>query len=245
MYKVTPLICADMTVPKPQVFRNRGWGESAKIASVAWLIQRCGVTTLIDTSLGGTWTDPDFATTRASLVDWKLHGNGVSDQLAACGLALSDIDRVILTHLHIDHIASLPSFTNAEIVLSRRGWDCASAERHPWLNTYSHEVLDWIARRRDRVRMVADDEVIEGDIRLRWLGGHSPCSQAVILPTRAGLAAFAGDVVPMKENWKSNQPTGHYQNLREVADAYDFLEQFEEIVPGHDPVPPQWMESLP
>lgn len=245
MYAVTPLVCAHTIAPRPQLVRNTGWGEQVTIASVAWLLRGMGRTMLIDTSLGGARDDPAFARTRASLESWEISGGGILGRLGALGLAPRDVDTVILTHLHTDHIASIPAFASARIVVSCTGWNRARAETHPWLDTYSREILGWMAGRGNQLHLVSDADEIAGEIGFRWLGGHSPCSQAVLLRTKAGRTAFAGDLVPLAENWKTGTPTGHFQNLREVADAYAYLSDFDAIVPGHDPEPPAWMEPAP
>ena len=245
MYTVTPLVCAHTTAPKAQLLRNAGWGEQLCIASVAWLIRGQGRIMLIDTSLGGAWNDPAFATTRSSLANWKVSGGGVVGKLSALGISPEDIDTVMLTHLHTDHIASLPAFGAARIVVSRTGWDRVRAESHPWFDTYSREIFSWMTAASDRIHLVSDDDEIPGGISFRWMGGHSPCSQAVALQTKVGRTAFAGDLVPLTENWLTGIPTGHYQNLREVAEAYAFLSDFDAVVPGHDPQPLDWMDPAP
>ncbi len=245
MYDVTPLVCARASAPKAQLFRNIGWAEQVNIASIAWLLRGPGGTILIDTSLGGAEADLAFSNTRASLDAWEICGGGILGRLDSLGLSPKDINTVILTHLHADHIASLPEFGSSRIVLSRTGWNQAHTTSHPWLNPYPREIISWLDARSDQLRLVPDEgETLDG-ISFQWVGGHSACSQVVILETKAGRTAFSGDLVPFAENWEKRIPTGHYQNLNEVAAAYEYLERFDAIVPGHDPEQPVWMEPAP
>jgi len=243
IYSVKPLICAEAVVPRPFVYRHAGWGETVKIASVAWLLERGAERALIDTSLGACADVPAYARLHETLAGmWTWRSGGVLDALAAESVAAGEIGTIYLTHLHNDHVAGLPAFPEARVVLSKRGWEAARGEHHPWFATYAPELMDHLASR--PVELAGDEEDVGDGVSVRWLGGHSPCSQAVIIDTTAGRTAFAGDVVPMALSWSERHPTGHYQSLREVARAYEILEGFDLIVPGHDPDQPSWNAGL-
>jgi N-acyl homoserine lactone hydrolase len=242
VHDVHALICAEMTASRAHVMRNRDWDVTIKLASVCWLAETDGHRMLIDTSIGALDQDPRFAATYARLAaGWSWKVGGCLSALAAHGLDASDIDAVVLTHLHADHVADVAAFPRARFFVSCRGWNAASSETHPWLATYPQDVLDHLRGIGHRLVLCDDDEIVAPGVRVRWLGGHSPCSQAVVISTRAGLTAFPGDLVPLADNWRLRHPTGHYEDLRQVAEAYDFLGAFDAVVPSHDPIQPAWM----
>lgn len=50
----------------------------------------------------------------------------VAPQLRARGVEPSEIRRVVLSHLHTDHVGGLDAFTHAEVIVSRREWERAA-----------------------------------------------------------------------------------------------------------------------
>jgi N-acyl homoserine lactone hydrolase len=72
-------------------------------------------TVLVDVGLG--WND--FTKEMAGvygIVGWA----GPETILARVGIAPEDVDTIILTHHHFDHVTALGSFPNAEVVIQRR-----------------------------------------------------------------------------------------------------------------------------
>jgi glyoxylase-like metal-dependent hydrolase (beta-lactamase superfamily II) len=178
------------------------------------LLRRGDRTVLVETGCGDKWSEKERAI-------YGLDGRTVVDALREHGVDPASIETVIVTHLHFDHAGGLttldgdtprPVFPNAEVVVQRREWDDALANRSTMTRTYLRSHLDPIA---DRVRLVDGAADILPGIRVEPLPGHTPGQQGVFIETSDGTIVFPGDLIP----------TVHHAHLS-AATAYD-LEPYE------------------
>jgi glyoxylase-like metal-dependent hydrolase (beta-lactamase superfamily II) len=157
-------------------------------------------------------------------------------QLAAHGVAPEDVGAVIITHLHFDHVDELDIYPNARIIVSKRGLEAATAFpgwHGSWapFKTLQGLTQDW----KDRVLAADDAEILPG-IRTMWLGGHTPCSQAVLVQTEIGRVALTGDTVSLLANFERGVPVGVAVDYQQCRDAMNRLRQAADVVvPSHDP----------
>jgi glyoxylase-like metal-dependent hydrolase (beta-lactamase superfamily II) len=131
------------------------------------------------------------------------HGN-LFDQLRELKIVPDEIGHIIFSHLHADHHGmddarnggAAESFTNALLHLSARGWKDNVDRRADgrWNSYVDFAFADFIERRQQsrRVQLDDDSQVMPG-VRTLYLGGHSVCSQAVLLDTADGLVILASD----------------------------------------------------
>jgi glyoxylase-like metal-dependent hydrolase (beta-lactamase superfamily II) len=100
----------------------------------------------------------------------------ILDALREAGVSSESVRHVIPTHLHFDHAGGLTrkhagrddvtlTFPNADVIVQRREWDDANANRSVMTRTYLKENLDPI---RDRLRLIDSPEPFDpGAIRER------------------------------------------------------------------------------
>lgn len=137
----------------------------------------------------------------------------------------TDVQFVSITHTHYDHASLIDIFPNATIVLTRRTYDAGSGSLDSFSSTW-----------RQRARIVADDEEFVPGISLFWVGGHSPCSQAMRVQTADGIAIICGDTVFLYRNIEENRPIGAAHSIDECYTAMERIRREADIVlPGHDP----------
>jgi len=176
--------------------------------------------------------------------------------LAKIDLRPTDVDTILVTHLHFDHIGNFQAFPNAQIYIQLD-------EYMGWLRTLSLPkdfgggARDWILSSLDpqdihNVAMAISQNkatLIEGDVEV--LPGitahlakdsHTFGTQWFEVKTLNGLFAIAGDAVYWYSNVEQMWPPGYnqgnpfnqlftYENIR-VALQRDL----ERLIPGHDPL---------
>jgi glyoxylase-like metal-dependent hydrolase (beta-lactamase superfamily II) len=176
----------------------------------------------------------------------------VLDHLGRLGIGTGSIDHIIFTHLHYDHVGGsrppdaglLWDFPGALIHVSRRGWEDNLARRADgwrWTSYVDFEISQEIFVRGNegRARMADEEEILPG-LRTRYLGGHSVCSQAVLVDTAEGTAVIAGDVVYRYEYLAEGIVARLRTTPEEYAEAVVRVVRLVEesggvLVPVHDP----------
>ena len=125
--------------------------------------------------------------------------------LAQAGLTASDIDIVLASHLHFDHVGGftaraddgriVPRFPRARYVVHRGEWHDAT---HPHeRNRASYLADDFVPLEQAGVLDLVDDdaEVMPG-VRLRRSGGHTQHHQVVMIESGGEVAVFSADMYP-------------------------------------------------
>ncbi|WP_207482792.1 MBL fold metallo-hydrolase [Arenibaculum pallidiluteum] len=192
-------------------------GTGTFVQSVhSWLVRTPHHTILIDTATGNDKLRPDVP---------ALHrlNEPFLARLAAAGVAPEEVDHVLLTHIHADHVGWntrlvdgrwVPTFPNATYVFSRieqsygeslaDGAEPADAVRsdralgpavrRPFDRVYDDSVRPVIEAGLARLVEVDGSEVLEG-LSFIPTPGHSVDHASIRLVSRGEQALFAGDVM--------------------------------------------------
>ncbi|MDF5757528.1 MBL fold metallo-hydrolase [Spongiactinospora sp. TRM90649] len=139
-----------------------------------------GRTILVDAGIGGTGSPAS---------SWAPVPGRLPDELAAAGVRPEDVDVVVLTHLHSDHVSGAtadgrPVFPNARHLVQRAEVAAVEKEGGP----VRTEVLDPL---RDLLHVVDGDAEVVPGVRVVATPGHTPGHQIV----RVGELAMTGDLL--------------------------------------------------
>ena len=165
----------------------------------------------------------------------------VEDGLAKLGLKPGDIEIVIVTHLHFDHIALGYLYKNARFVVQKNELDYALSPHPIDAGLYDKTTFE------DLNMEVIDGqkELIPG-VCVFPTPGHTPGSQSVEVSTLAGKAIITGFCCTLSSftqtnemkrwGWEVTIPLVHH----DVREAYDSVlkvkRQADVIIALHDPI---------
>lgn len=212
-------------------------GPRDPMALFALLIRSEGATVLVNT---GPALDP-FLRPGQHLLEMS-EDDRIDRRLAALGVAMDDIEHVIITPMESYTLGGIDQFPNAEIHINREGWADVFAPRykHPsndaLHNCLTPHQIDYLFNRAwDRVDLMRHEVCILPGIDVFWVGGHRPSSIAVKVETREGVAIYS-DCMFRYENIHENRVLGINENMYEVLDAYERIRSEADILlPMYDP----------
>ena len=163
------------------------------------LIVRGEKTLLIDAGCGDKM---DAKSAAIYALDRSYH---LDHSLAEAGLTPADIDIVLASHLHFDHVGGftalakdgslVPRFPKARYVAHRGEWADAT---HPHeRNRASYLQENFVPLKDAGVLTLVDEgaEIMPG-VRFRWSGGHTPNHQVVMIESGGKTAVFTADMYP-------------------------------------------------
>ena len=162
-----------------------------------WVVQVGGLTVVVDTGIGNGKSRPFSA-----LFDQL--DNPVLERFEAAGYQREQVDYVLLTHLHVDHVGWnthwqndrwTPVFPNASYVFGQRERDYfATPQGEPRRMVFEDSVLPLIEAGQTRVVADEGEEIVDG-IRFLPTPGHSIGHMAIEIRSRGQAALFSGDVM--------------------------------------------------
>ena len=212
MFGVTPKALWSRWLPPDR--KNR-----VEVALNCLLIRAGGKNVLVDTGVGTKHG------ARARSI-FRLRGGQLLAGLSQHGLQPEDIDLVVLTHLHFDHVGGCtyyraggyrsggrqkaqdlaPVFPKATHLVQGADWREATETNERTSRAYYPEDFMPLADAKQLELVAGDTELLPG-LWLRRSGGHTAGHQIVCLESEGERAATFGDLIPMPEHLPLNYLT--------------------------------------
>lgn len=146
----------------------------------------------------------------------------ITEELKKENLSPGDIDIVVLTHLHLDHIVNVNMFPNAKIYCK-------------FINTYPGQAHNPKGSYLERTEIVDGTKIAE-DVTFLLAHGHSNDMVVVVVKTEKGKIIVAGDAVPNEEmmDLSKHPPEMVIFDINQFNESRKkIIEIADYIVPGH------------
>ena len=178
-------------VPRATYFPDAPAGEQMAVPCYCFLVTDGKTHLLVDTG-----PDP-AAAAKGDLAIVGPGAVGLRETLARERISVNDVDYVLHTHLHYDHIENDRLFPRAEVFVQRRELTWA---RGPEAGRFYVGIDELVQMLGDRLNLVEGEREILPGITLLPNGGHTPGHQSVLVATHHGTTCVCGDIVPMTAN---------------------------------------------
>jgi N-acyl homoserine lactone hydrolase len=234
-YKVTVLRMGLLKdVDYSQIVYLKDMGKKMDFPVWAVLLQGNGKQILVDMGI----FDPDWASKNILKCIREEIDHPAKALKMADNLNPEDVDYVIFTHLHWDHIGdNLKPFKKARFVVQDQEWRYmfAPVSYQKW--AYQSSLGVCLDRGLDFFQwyfVTGWVDFLPG-IKLIPTPGHTPGSQVVLVKTEEGSLAIAGDAMNMIDNLELDLPSGITTNGEDYMKSMALIRKYADYaIGGHE-----------
>ncbi len=241
MYDILPLKVGQCMCPAELNCLLHDWDKKVRFFYYFWLIRGHGKTVLVDTGF-----DLEYAHRFMGDMQQKPSERPLTI-LKKLGVAPTDIDYVIITHAHFDHLSPLLNeYSRAKIVIQKRELECGIKPPHAWFVQFNDgDVVRSLRKENAHRTIVVDgDKSILPGLKVFWTGGHSPGHQSVLVSTRQGPTVLCGDVAFTYKNLQQDIPIGLSTSVEESLLSMRKIRKLGKVLlPGHDPLVMRYVKT--
>jgi len=231
-----------MGFEKSGLFFGERSGERVRIPIACYLVKTSDTTILFDTGLspravpGLLRSDALAAFTEADLLVNRLDSVGIEPE---------NVDVVVLSHLHFDHVGGAFLFTKSELVAQQDEYAYASYPAGFFSGFYYKKNFDLPGYL--LLHVAGDTEIVPGVTVLRS-DGHTPGHQSLLIELpQTGPVILAGDCCYWQESIEKEIPPGVVWDPTRAMHSIKRLKTVARLMngrifPSHDPV--FWASAL-
>jgi glyoxylase-like metal-dependent hydrolase (beta-lactamase superfamily II) len=224
----------------PEVLaENRAWMQQAHaidpqdtliLAFQSYVVKTPHHTILIDSCIGNDKPRPTRPKWHMKTDDTYLRA------LSAAGLGVGDIDFVMCTHLHVDHVGWntrlengrwVPTFPNARYIFGKGEFDYWTAQHaKAEVPPFADSVLPVVEAK--KAEIVTNDYQIGDHVRLLPTPGHTPGHVAFAFGRGKDEAVFSGDLMhsPLQTRYPELSAKFDVDQAQAATTRRNFLERY-------------------
>ncbi len=163
-------------------------------------------------------------------------------QLKEHGIEPNEIDDIIITHAHFDHLSDVINlFSKAQIHIQKKEYEFVTAPPHPWFQEMVDVILikELAKQGPQRFNLIDGECEILPGLEVMLTPGHTPGHQSIIVKTKSGRVCITGDSILNYRNLNEDIGPGFNSNLIESLQSIRKLRELSDkgitILCGHDP----------
>ena len=235
-YEIIPLVLGTLKVDKSAMMYFVGCGVKVTISVACFYIKGAEKHILVDTGA------PAEVNRKHCPEELPSDIQSFEKALGKQGLKPEDIDIVIQTHLHHDHVGNSMKCTKAKIFAQEDEIRFALASHPLFAHLYDIDLIRVLKFQ----SLKGDAEIVSG-IKVLLTPGHTPGAQSVAIETTKGTAIITGfcciretfevpsETREMFPHWLVHTPGIHTDALAAFDSTLKVKEVADILVPNHDP----------
>ena len=235
-YEIFPLVLAAIEVEKSKMMYLADCGQTVTLPVVCFLVSGGDQNILVDTGASAE------AMLRCEPNQPARDIQSFEEALGRHGLKPEDIDIVIQTHLHHDHIGNTAKCRNARVIVQDAELAFALNPHPLFAAVYPLDTIKGL-----KFETINGDTEVADGIRVLLTPGHSPGSQSVAIETAKGTAIITGfccigetfTVSPVVRAaapaWEIYTPGCHTDALAAFDNALRVMKLADILLANHEP----------
>jgi len=201
-----------------------------------WIVRGGGRTVVVDTGFS-----PAAGAARRRTM---LHE--MPESLALAGVKTDDIDQVIVTHAHYDHVGGVPGLPRGEVIMAEAEYDFWTGPmggRGVFGHVSEASEIEHLRalRSEDRLTLTSGSHQVAPGIEITEVGGHTPGQVLVTVATANGTVLLTSDAAHYYEEIERDRPFSTVTDVPGMYAAFDTIRSIASspsvtVIPGHDPL---------
>jgi len=217
-----------------KVFWNSDWEKKIKINYYIWAVKGRNETLVVDSGV---------APPLAQEMGLQGYVNPVH-VLKGIGIEASQVQKVVITHIHFDHVNGMGLFPKATFYVQEKEFNFwmkdPVAKKPPFLLLSAPDRNADLAKLEgtERLVLIKGDQTILPGIELLLAPGHTPGLQVVAVNTAKGTAIVGSDCAHIFRNYEEEIPSTFITDMVAWMKTYEKLKSKVSsnhlLFPGHD-----------